>query len=253
MGEARVVLDGLVFGESVRWHAGRVWFCDWGAGQVVRVVDGRAEVVARVDDFPFCVDWLPDGRMLTITGRGVLLRDGTPFAALESPYPWNDIAVDRHGNAFVNNIGYAFGVGEPAPGTISVVTPDGASREVAAGLEFPNGMAVLGDTLIVAESHASRLSAFTIAADGTLSSRRIWATVDESAPDGIFPDPSGAIWYADVPNKECTLVREGGEVIRRIPFDRGAFDCALAGNTLYAVIAHYPSDSPSGRLVAVDL
>ena len=42
MAEARLLLDGLGFPESTRWHDGRVWLCNWGAGDVVAVtVDGE--------------------------------------------------------------------------------------------------------------------------------------------------------------------------------------------------------------------
>jgi hypothetical protein len=29
---AKVVLDGLVLGESPRWHDGRLWVADWDTG-----------------------------------------------------------------------------------------------------------------------------------------------------------------------------------------------------------------------------
>jgi sugar lactone lactonase YvrE len=233
-------------GESVRWHDGVVWFSDWGAGEVVRVVDGRAEVVTRVEGLPFCLDWTPGGELLIVEGPGaVVTRGGERWADLsgiDGVHPWNDIAADSRGNVFVNNIGYDFPGGEPGPGIVAVVTPDGVAREVAGGLAFPNGMAVTPDdaTLIVAESHAGRLTAFDIAGDGSLSNRRVWAAVPDSAPDGICLDPTGAIWYADVPNKHCLRVREGGEILDRVAFDDGAFDCALAGDgLLYTVTADY--------------
>lgn len=246
MAESRTLLSGIVMGESVRWHDGRVWFSDWGAGEVVRVEGGRAEVVARVKGLPFCLDWTPAGELLIVEGPGaVVTRDGERWADLsgiDGAHPWNDIAADSRGNVFVNNIGYDFPGGEPRPGIVAVVTPDGVARPVADGLAFPNGMAVTPDdgTLIVAESHAGRLAAFDIAADGSLSNRRVWAAVPDSAPDGICLDPTGAIWYADVPNKHCLRVREGGEVLDRVAFDDGAFDCALADDgTLYTVTADY--------------
>src|SRR5512146_2081527 len=31
VGEAEVLMEGIVFGESPRWHDGRLWFSDWGA------------------------------------------------------------------------------------------------------------------------------------------------------------------------------------------------------------------------------
>ena len=78
-------------------------------------------------------------------------------------------------------------------------------------------MAVTPDntTLIVAESYGRRLTAFDIAADGSLSGRRVWADLGDGVPDGICLDAEGAVWYADVPNKRCVRVREGGEVLRR--------------------------------------
>ena len=72
------LLDGLSFGESLRWHQDRMWLADWGAQEVVAVDrEGRPEVMARVDfpAFPMCMDWLPDGRLLVVAARdGRLLR-----------------------------------------------------------------------------------------------------------------------------------------------------------------------------------
>jgi sugar lactone lactonase YvrE len=90
---------------------------------------------------------------------------------------------------------------------------------VADGGSFPNGMAATTDnsTLIMAESHGKRLSAFDIAANGDLSNRRVWADVHGGVPDGI--DAEGAVWYADVPNKQCVRVREGGQVLHSFSHD----------------------------------
>jgi sugar lactone lactonase YvrE len=263
MGQPRVVLDGIVMGESVRWRDGDVWFSDWGAGEVIRVVDATATVVSRQQGLPFCFDWLPGGELVLLNGPGaVLTRDGEPYAdlgGLDGVHPWNDIAVDPRGNVFVNNIGYDFPAGEPAPGFVAVVTPGGRARRVADDLLFPNGMAVAGgDTLIVAESHASRLTAFDIAPDGSLGGRRVWATLTDAAPDGICVDAEGAVWYADVPHRRCVRVREGGEVVGTVEFDRGAFDCVLSGDgqLLYAVTADYTGamfSSRTGKLMVTDL
>ncbi|MEV6842620.1 SMP-30/gluconolactonase/LRE family protein [Actinoplanes sp. NPDC051411] len=262
MGQPEVVLGGIVMGESVRWHDGELWFSDWGAGEVVRVVDGKAQVQGRVEGLPFCLEWTPGGELLVVEGRqAVVTRGGERWADLsgvDGVHPWNDVAADSRGNLFVNNIGYDFPGGEEQPGIIAVVGTDGVVRPVADGLRFPNGMAVTGDdsTLIVAESHAGRLTAYDIGADGSLSRRRVWAAVEGSAPDGICLDPSGALWYADVPNRQCVLVREGGEVVRKVGFADGAFDCALADDgTLYAVTADYTDRQMfakrTGKLYAV--
>ncbi|WP_279580276.1 SMP-30/gluconolactonase/LRE family protein [Fodinicola feengrottensis] len=122
------------------------------------------------------------------------------------------------------------------------MTPDGTGRQVADGLAWGNGMAVTPDnkTLIVAESHANQLTAFDIADDGGLSNRRVWADLGADNPDGICLDADGAVWYADVPHQHCVRVREGGEVLQRVPVDRGCFACMLGGpdgRTLFVVAA----------------
>jgi sugar lactone lactonase YvrE len=244
-----ILLTGLVFPESPRWHDGRFWVSDWGAHVVIACdLDGKSEVMARVESFPMCIDWLPDGRLLVVSAAdGRLLRqepDGSfaTHADLSSlgEHPWNDIVVDGRGNAYVNNIGFDFPAGEVAPGIVAVATPDGAARQVADGVEFPNGMVVTPDnsTLIVAESYGKRLTAFDISADGSLSSRRLWADLEDGVPDGICLDADGALWYADVPNKRCARVREGGAVLQTIALDRGCFACMLGGpnrRTLFMV------------------
>jgi sugar lactone lactonase YvrE len=253
--ESRTLMTGLAFGESPRWHEGRLWLCNWGAQEIVAVdLDGVGEVVLRVPTtLPFCIDWLPDGRLLIVSGpEGLLLRredDGSLVTLADlnglSDQSWNEIVVDGRGNAYVNGAGFdLMGGAEFAPGIIALVGPDGSVRQVADGIAFPNGMAVTPDnsTLIVAESYAGMLTAFDIAADGGLSSRRVWAELDGGVPDGICIDAEGAVWYADVPNKRCVRVREGGAVLRTIELDRGCFACTLGGadgRTLFMVAAEW--------------
>lgn len=160
----------------------------------------------------------------------------------------NDIVVDGRGNAYVNNVGFDFASGPPpgptAPGHVVLVPADGsAPRRVADDLAFPNGMAVTPDnaTLVVAESYRSRLTAYAIAADGSLSSRRTWAELGEDNPDGICLDATGAAWYADVPHQRCVRVADGGDVLDTVDLDRGGFACMLGdGPSLYAVTAVWP-------------
>jgi sugar lactone lactonase YvrE len=238
--ELQTLMTGLVLGESPRWHDDRLWFSDWGAQEVVAVdLASKGEVIVRVPTVPFCIDWLSDGRLLIVSGRdGLLLRrelDGSLVTHADltslSNHPWNEIVVDGRGNAYINNIGFDFPGGEFAPGIIALVAPDGSARQVADGVAFPNGMVVTPDnaTLILAESYGKRLTAFDIAADGSLSNRRVWADLDGGFPDGICLDAENAVWYADVPNKHCVRVREGGEVLQTIDLDRGCFACMLGG------------------------
>jgi sugar lactone lactonase YvrE len=252
--DLRTLTTGIVFGESPRWgHDARLWFADWGAREVVAVdLEGKSEVMVRLR-FPsfqaICIDWLPDGCLLIVSGRdGLLLRrdpDGSLVTHADlsdvSDSLWNEIVVDGRGNAYINNSGFDFPGGEEfAPGTIALLRPDGSARRVADGIAFPNGMAVTPDnsTLICAESYGNKLTAFDIAADGSLSNQRVWADLDGGVPDGICMDAEGAVWYGDVPNKRCVRVREGGEVLQTIDLELGCFACMLGGadrRTLFMV------------------
>ena len=249
MTELQTLMTGIAFGESPRWHDDRLWFSDWGAQEIIAVdLEGESEVIVRVPSFPFCIDFLPDGRLLIVSASDRLLLRREPDGPLVthadlstlSERPWNDIVVDGRGNVYIGNIGFDFPEAQFAPGTLALVTPDGSARQVADGVAFPNGIVVTPDnsTLIVAESYANRLTAFDITADGSLSNRRMWAELGGGVPDGICLDAEGAVWYGDVPNKRCMRVREGGEVLQTIVLDRGCFACMLGGpdgKTLFMV------------------
>jgi sugar lactone lactonase YvrE len=212
MAAARVLRAGIVFGESPRWHDGRLWFCDWGARRVIAVApEGDGEVVLDVDfdSMPMCIDFLPDGRLLVVCSprRQLLVRE-----------------------------------------------PDGS----LAGF---NGMTfdLDGSTLLVAESHGERVTAFDVLDDsGTLGAGRVWASTPGDHPDGICLDAEGALWYADVGNARCVRVREGGEILDVVQLDRGCFACELGGEdgrTLFIVAQQWGGDpragAPSGQLLAV--
>lgn len=268
MPEVHTLLTGLAFGESPRWHQDRLWFADWGTQEVIAVeLDGKSEVIVRVPTArpetrlnfggagqgPFSIDWLPDGRLLIVSGRDRLLLRREPDGRLVthadltslSDHGWNEIVVDGRGHIYLNGGGSDFVAGEPfAPSIVALVTLDGSARQVADGLALPNGMAVTPDnsTLIVAESYGKRLTAFDIGPDGSLSNRRVWADLGDGVPDGICLDTDLAVWYGDVPNQRCVRVREGGEVLQTIPLDRGCFACMLGGvnkQTLFLVATEW--------------
>jgi sugar lactone lactonase YvrE len=276
MPEPQVLLSGLAFGESPRWHDGRLWVSDWGAQEILAVdPDGQSEVVVRVDfpAFPMCMDWLPGGEMLIVSGRQARVVRREPDGSLVTHadlsglagerHPWNEIVVDGRGNTYLNNQGFEFPGGEFAPGSVALLTPDGSARRVAEGIAFPNGMAVTpdGSTLIVAESYGRKLTAFDIAPDGSLSDGRVWADLGDGVPDGICIDAEGAAWYGDVPGRRCVRVREGGEVLETIELDRGCFASMLGGpdrRTLFLVatewrgVEHMRGGERTGQVLAVE-
>ena len=272
MNGVRTLLAGRGLVESPRWHGDLLYFSDWSAGEVLSVdLAGHSEVIARVASLPLCTAWLPDGRLVIVSSPdGRLLRrepDGSLVTHADLGRPgWNDIVVDGRGHAYVNGAGFNPMAGEEfRPGSVHLVTADGAVRQVADDIAFPNGMAVTGDnsTLIVADSYRHQLVGFDIGADGGLSGRRVWADLGEGVPDGICADAQDAIWYADVPGQRCVRVAAGGAVLQTVGLDRGGFACMLGGParaTLFIVAAEWrgmtepePVTPGSGQVLAVDV
>jgi sugar lactone lactonase YvrE len=267
MSNVTVLTEGLAMGESARWHDGRFWCSDWMVGEVLAISvngadAGQREVVTRSTSFPFCFDWTSDNTMLVTSRTGLDRLDagGSLQAHADlssiSDYGWNEVVVHPSGAAYVNGInfdmmgadGMNFEVGSKS-GVIAVVTPDGQRRIVAGTVAFPNGMAVSADggTLLVAESFASRVSAFDIQDDHGLGNRRVWAVIDGGV-DGISLDAEGALWCA-APSGALRIAA-GGRVLQRIELDRPAFSVALGGpnaTTLFMVANEWNGVEQIGR------
>ena len=145
MPELRVLLDGLAYVESPRWHDGRLWFAHWGTGEVVAVdMEGRSEVVAQgPPGLGWSIDWLPDGCLL-VTGPELLRQepDGSmvPHADLRTvaDHRWNEIVVDGRGNIYVNGFGFDFLGGEdPRPASSRLSRPTGLHVPSPTRSSFP--------------------------------------------------------------------------------------------------------------------
>jgi sugar lactone lactonase YvrE len=110
----------------------------------------------------------------------------------------------------------------------------GLARTVADDVWFPNGMTITpdGTTLLLAETPACRISAFTIAPDGSLLDRRVHADLGEARPDGICLDAEGALWIASPGTCELLRVAEGGKVLASLTLPGGspAQTCLLGGH-----------------------
>ena len=242
MRSLRTLADGLAFAEGPRWHDGALFISDMHGRRVLRIDEwGGIQVVATCECATSGLGWLPDGRRLVVEmerRRVMRLESGgrlVQHADLSGIATWhaNDMVVAADGTAYVGNFGFSlFPLGEPRTTAIARVTPDGQASVGADGLLFPNGMAITPDgaTLIVAESGAYCLTAFTIAADGALAGRRLWAALPEGeAPDGICLDKEGALWVGVPHGKKFVRVREGGAILETIAVDDTALACVLGG------------------------
>ncbi len=281
--DARVLCEGVYFGEGPRWRLGRLRFSDFYARAVKSVsLAGDLRVEVKLDDAPSGLGWTPDGAMLIVSmaNRCVLKRapDGavTVHADLSrvATFLSNDMVVDGSGGAYVGDFGFDFHDevlkrGEMAvfadhPATkLARVAPDGAVTAAAADMHFPNGSVIApdGKTLIVGETLGARLTAFDIGPDGALTGRRVWAPTWPRVPDGICLDAAGAVWIANPIGPECARIAEGGKVLDTVATSQHCYACMLGGDdgkTLFLMTA--PSSiparaaaAPRGRIEIVDV
>ncbi|WAK03935.1 SMP-30/gluconolactonase/LRE family protein [Methylobacter sp. YRD-M1] len=261
MDDTEVLVTGLVFPEAPRWRGDRLWFTDQHARRVMTVTpDGQAECRLEMDDLPGGLGWLPDGTPLVVamTERAVyrIIDHGLALHADLSglaPFHCNDMIVTAEGRAYVGNFGYDLHGGEPPAETCLIaVEPDGRCRTAAAGLVFPNGCAITpdGTTLIVAETFASRLTAFLISDDGLLHSPHLWANLGDATPDGICLDKEGALWVASPGTCSVLRVSQGGDVLSLIRPTGIPYACMLGGpdrRTLFITTAE--TDDPYQALI----
>ena len=244
----KTLLGGLAFAEGPRWRDGRLWFSDMHAREVVAMrPDGARETVFTHEGPVSGLGWLPDGRMLVVSmedrrllrierdGRAVTHGDLSGIATGNC----NDMVVDAAGRAYVGNFGEGYPGREIKPTTMARVDPDGRVSVAADELVFPNGTVITpdGKTLVVGETFAGRMTAYDVAADGSLAGRRVWAQLPQGAvPDGCCLDAEGAIWVASPTTNDVIRLAEGGEVRERITADQGVYACMLGGadrKTLY--------------------
>jgi gluconolactonase len=122
----------------------------------------------------------------------------------------NDLAPDAHGGIYFTASGH---LGPVIDGKVFYIAADGDGRraaitQVAIDLHNANGLAVSpdGKILYVVETEEHRLLQFKIAADGTLSDRRVFVNLDEAThhvapiwPDGVKVSSQGDLYIGQSP------------------------------------------------------
>lgn len=235
---------GFSFPEGLRFHEGRIWFSDMHTGDIHSMDpdDGSSRLEHTIDDRPSGLGWLSDGSLLvsSMLRRQVLrIHPGgaqTVHADLShlEAHPTNELLVDTNGQAFLGSFGYDIYADEPLrPAAVYRIAPDGTVNVAADGFDFPNGTVILPGTrtLVIAHSFRPELTAFEIQEDGTLSGRRVWATLPEgTTTDGTAVDSQGRIWVSALQTSEYLRVSEGGEISCQLTVpDRLAVDVVVDG------------------------
>ncbi|MGH9210998.1 MAG: SMP-30/gluconolactonase/LRE family protein [Acidimicrobiales bacterium] len=262
MGERTLdkLADGGGFFEGPRWHEGRWWVSDFYRHAVFTYdADGSETQVLTVENQPSGLGWLPDGSLLVVSMRDhrLLRRDAESgevgvLADLSEHCGGhlNDMVVDTEGRAWVGDFGFDLMAGaDPQTTNVLRVDPDGTVTVAATDVAFPNGSVITpdGSTLIVGETIGCCYTAWTIADDGNLTDRRVWAELAPRptlapfsemlpqvrvAPDGCCLDTESHIWAADAIGRRCIRVAPGGEITDEVaaPDGLGIFACMLGGD-----------------------
>ena len=195
-----VFADDFWLLEGPRWHEGRLWVSDLLDGKVYSLdADGKRTLVCEVPNRPSGLGFMPDGALIiaSMQDRKVLKHANGVTTVLADLWEHatgdvNDLLVDERGYTYVGNFGYDLHNGAPStPTNMHVVSPDGAVRVAASGLEFPNGTVIAdgGRTLIVAETWAGRRRPST-------AMKRDACPIAEYSRRSATANPTGSAWTA---------------------------------------------------------
>jgi len=247
--------EHATFSEGTVWDAPRqrlVWSDVDGRRVLGWYPDGRVEVVVDATAFinGNAVD--RDGHLVHCEhGRRCISRsdhDGeavpflTHFEGKRFNAP-NDITLAPDGTLWFSDP--TFGLNMPNQGSLrepdldhrSVYRHDPASGETwrMADFEQPNGLEFSPDGRILYVSDTSRaldgdtheIIAFDIAADDTLSGRRLFRSIEPGIPDGFVVDERGWVWTTS--KTGIQIFASDGTPLGRIPTPNLCANCDLGG------------------------
>jgi gluconolactonase len=190
------------------------------------------------------VQTAPSGIAVLGTGDKVL---ASRYGAAPFNRP-NDLAAARSGNIYFTDPGPALQPGQPAPKTaVYRLDPRGRVTPIAEDLRRPNGVALSPDetTLYVADTGGQHLVAFIVAKDGSVGSRRNFATLSgyretptgpSSGADGIVVDADGRVYVATTAGVQVFSVE--GQALGTISLPNAPQNLAFGGadrSKLYVV------------------
>jgi gluconolactonase len=214
---------------------GTLYLVDYVGHAVVRLQDGAAKIVWHRDGCgPTGLARVPEGLLVAcFDGKQVatISLDGKTLSIVENDETGqrlrepNDFALDARGGVYFSGTG----PWEPRPivGKIYYRTADRKLRTVASDLHSPNGLVLSpdGKLLYVAESFASRIVLFNVAADGSLSQRREFLKLSEVlaaasgrtyTPDGLRIDRNGNLFVGFWDGACFAVISPEGKLIKQV-------------------------------------
>jgi gluconolactonase len=198
-----VVADGYQFTDAPCADSeGNFYFSDVAKGTNIFKVGEDGKVVPFIGNAPKVsgLKFGPDGRLYACQGglKRLIAFDipsGKQTIIAEGVEP-NDLAVTRKGRIYIT---------ETSKKQVTLVDTTGTKRAVDIGIAGPNGLTLSPDqgTLVVSDFRGTNLWAFRIDADGSLSAKEPYMTVqaplekpDVASSDGMTIDSAGRYYVA---------------------------------------------------------
>ena len=193
---------GLVEGPRVD-AAGALYFSDvLGGGVYRRDPNGAIETVVPKRRGVGGIALHADGGIVC-SGRNIChVKDGETrvvFELADTP-GWNDLFTDAEGRVYAGTMRTSpFGdPGPRTPGELWRIDREGVGCELYADVSLTNGIGFspTGDVLYHSDTARSHVIAHDVDASGACGRRRVFATLDRGAPDGLAVDEEGYVWVA---------------------------------------------------------
>ena len=253
---------------------GTLYLVDYVGHNVVRMQDSSAKVVWHRDGCgPTGLVRVPEGLLVAcFDGRQVVTisLDGKTLSTVDNDETGqrlrepNDFAADAKGGVYVSGTG----PWEPRPivGRIYYRGADRRLRSVASDLHSPNGLVLSpdGKLLYVAESFASRILLFDVAADGSLSGRREFLKMSEVlptaggrvyTPDGLRIDHDGNLFVGFWDGGCFAVIGPNGKLIKQIdlpaPHDPNLAITPDGASVILTGVFDLPDNASRGELYRV--
>ncbi|MBO9514637.1 MAG: SMP-30/gluconolactonase/LRE family protein [Variovorax sp.] len=202
----------LALGECPVWHGGQLWLLDCRQGLILALDPGTGQVTARheapapLGSFAFNGDggdWIVLSLKEEIAALNLQSGQLRSLARIEVSHPdlrLND-GISLADGSFVTGTMHVFReAGEPPLGGLYRLDTALALHKLDDGIGITNGPCVnpVNGRLHVADSATRLIHSYALAADGTLSDKRVFLDTGAqgSGPDGCAFDTEGGLWTA---------------------------------------------------------
>lgn len=278
--DVKVLNDDAHFAEGPVWYQGKLYYVEYDRNSVT-TWDGRQNRIfwSKPGCGPSAVIPTSSGEFLTTcydSGTiGRISADGTdlpPYSHDKDGHSFvgpNDFAPDHHGGIYFTCSGTA--PGPVIDGKIFYLATNGTITQEATDVHSANGIVVSNDgkILYAIETEDHRLIQFDIAADGSLSGRRVFLSLDELThhvthiyPDGVKMDSKGLLYIGQNPRDvraplagTIFVVDAAGKLLRTLTLPSpGVPNLALSPDekTVYVMALDQLDKSPyKGKVYAI--